>query len=76
MKSIQFPVFLATGIIYLYTVLLMISPSYIILILFFSLTPLLIWWMVVRILKDGVASEKKFSDGYLYEDMDSFDQKD
>lgn len=37
--------------------------------LMFSLSPILIVWMVIRVLKDDFKSKKTFSE-YFYEDMD------
>ncbi|TAF68117.1 MAG: hypothetical protein EAZ55_00785 [Cytophagales bacterium] len=37
--------------------------------LMFSLSPIVLVWLAVRILKDGEASTKTFSDGFWYDDM-------
>ncbi|MDX2303593.1 MAG: hypothetical protein NW226_12385 [Microscillaceae bacterium] len=69
MKSIQFPILFTTGFVYMYTILLLFNTSYVLILLLFSLSHFLIIWMVLHILKDGIGSEKKFSEGYLYEDV-------
>lgn len=67
MKRIHFPIFLAT----LYVVIYQLSPymgfTENAIISMFVLSPVVVIWMVVRVLKDGEPSTKTFTD-HFYED--------
>jgi hypothetical protein len=70
MKHIQFPIYFTTFLLLVYTMLPFLNSSYYLIAWGFFISNFLIVWMVVRVLKDGVPSQKKFSDGYFYEDRD------
>ncbi len=66
MEKIKAPVYLAT----LYLVLYGLSPFLNIAwltSLLFVLSPIPVFWMVLRVLKDGVESDKRWEDGLFYD---------
>ena len=69
-KDKSIPVVLI-GTLYLiiYIILLNIEPAFRIAYLMLSLSPILIIWMVIYILKYGTASKRTF-DKYFYDDVD------
>jgi len=70
MKNIKFPIYLTTSVLFFYALTpFMPIPYAVVGTLFFSLN-IMIVWMVIRVLKDGVPSQQKWSDTW-YEDHDS-----
>ena len=67
-KGIAFPIAFATSYLFIYCFLLSFNLNIPLALLLFSFSPVVIIWMVVRILKDGTPSEKTF-DEYFYEDV-------
>ena len=69
MKGSWFPITIASLYLLLYVILLCSGFGLRYALLMFSLSPLIIIWMVVRILKSPATSSKTF-DEYFYEDID------
>jgi hypothetical protein len=70
MKNIKFPIYLTSSVLAFYSMTpFMPVPYALVATLFLSLNVLIIW-MVVRVLKDGVPSQQRFTDTW-YEDYDS-----
>lgn len=70
MKGLQFPIALATAFVLFYT----FSPHWgladVWVLLLFSLSPLVVIWLALHILKYGQPTEKTWEDGFRYEDKD------
>ena len=69
MKNIQFPVYFTSLVLVFYTLTPYIGVPYALIATLFLSLNILIIWMVVRVLKDGVPSSKRFSESW-YEDLD------
>lgn len=68
MKGIRFPIFFVTLYLMIYTVLHHAGASLNILLPMFSISPILVIWMVYKVLKNGTPSGKTFDDQF-YDDM-------
>lgn len=68
MKNIQFPIILVTSFAVLYNALPFLGANENQIAALFIISPFAVIWMVYRILKDGVPSEKTW-DEYFYEDL-------
>ena len=75
MKNIKATVTLSTLFLFLYILSHHLNVPVAIPMLLFCLSPFVMIWMVISILKDGTPSDKKFSDGYFYEDYDHENQQ-
>lgn len=69
MEKIKKPIALTTIYLFVYAFTCHFSSTTQIAILLFSLSPLPIIWMVLRVLKDGEASKLEFTERF-YEDED------
>jgi len=69
MKNIRFPVYFTSMVLAFYTLTPYLGVPYALVSTLFLSLNILIIWMVVRVLKDGVPSTKKFSESW-YEDLD------
>ena len=70
MKNIKFPIYLTSSVLAFYAMTPFMGVPYaLVTTLFLSLNVLIIW-MVVRVLKDGVPSQHRWTDSW-YEDYDS-----
>ena len=67
MKNVQFPILFATFYLVLYVACLEILGMTSVVLILFGLSPVVIVWMVIRVLKDGVPSGKTFTD-HFYDD--------
>jgi hypothetical protein len=69
MQKLKFPLLFST----IYVLFFSLTPHSTILLkvffLLFAFSPLVMIWLVVRVLKDGVAPKQKFSDGHWYSDI-------
>jgi len=63
------PVVFMTFYLAVYLVLLLYPATVRLAMFMFSISPFLIVWMVIRVLKHGVPSKRKFED-YFYEDAE------
>lgn len=68
MKSIKFPVAVATCYLILYTILHQIGVNMVILLPMFSFSQFIVIWMVNQVIRKGTPSGKTF-DEQFYEDM-------
>ena len=75
MKNIKVTVGLGTAFLIIYLLSYHLNLPLAIPMLLFCLSPFVMIWMVISILKDGTPSGKKFSDGYFYEDYDHENRK-
>ena len=69
MKNLRFPVYTTTAFLLIFTLLSQIEACIPYLVYVFMLSPFIVIWMVYRVLKDGVPSERSF-DEYFYDDVD------
>lgn len=69
MENIKFPIYLTTLYLIIYTLSPYLGFGDGIILLMFVFAPFLVIWMVIRILKDGKESQRKFED-YWYDDID------
>ncbi len=69
MKNLKLPVFTATAFLCTYAVIGFFESLEPFLFFMFSISPIVVIWMVIRVLKDGVLSSYTF-DEKLYEDYD------
>ncbi len=69
MKNLKLPVFTATAFLCTYAFIGFFESLESLFFFMFSISPIVVIWMVVRILKDGVLSSYTF-DEKLYEDYD------
>ena len=67
MERIKIPIALTTLIVVVYTFSTQLSINYSIIFSLFLIAHVAFVWMVIKILKDGKASQKSF-DEYFYED--------
>lgn len=63
------PVFLVTAVLVVYVILSVYWANPIMMLSVYMLSPFLVIWMVYRVLKDGVPSDRTF-DEYFYDDVD------
>ena len=70
MQNIKIPVFLTTAVLVFYTMTPFIGVPYALISTIFLLINGMLIWMVIRVLKDGVPSGKKFEDRW-YDDIPS-----
>lgn len=75
MKKIKTTISLATIFLVLYIISHHLSVPLAVPMILFCMSPFVMIWMVLSILKDGIPSDKKFSDGYFYEDYDHENQQ-
>jgi len=68
MENIKYPVLLATAFVLFFNLTPILGIPYAIIAVLFVLSPFVTLWMVYRVLKDAVPTEKTFDD-YWYEDM-------
>ena len=69
MKNIEFPIYLTSSVLAFYALTPFMGVPYaLVTVLFFSLNVLIVW-MVVRVLKDGIPSKQTWKDQW-YEDLD------
>ena len=68
MKSALFPVGLVTIFLVVYVVIAASGLSYFLTALLFTISPILVIWMVFRVLKSPYDSSKTFND-HFYEDL-------
>jgi hypothetical protein len=64
MKSPWFPIAFVTAFLFIYTGLLAMGASYTLMVVLFSLSPFLVIWMVVRVLKSKPVSTKTFNEHF------------
>jgi len=69
MKNIKFPVYFTTSFLFIYTLMAQFEPTQFLIPWLFLISPLVVIWMVVHVLKDGVESKKTFDESF-YEDVD------
>ena len=69
MKNIQFPVYFTSLVLAFYTLTPYMGVPYALVSTLFLSLNVLIVWMVVRVLKDGIPSNKTFDDSW-YDDLD------
>ena len=67
MKNIRFPIYYATAYLAIYVLCLETMGMNSMVLILFGLSPLVVIWMVYRVLKDGEPSEKHFEQ-HFYED--------
>jgi hypothetical protein len=67
MEKIKAPILVVSLILLFYTITPFIGIPYQITSFLFAISPLLVIWMVIRILKDGRHSGKTWSEGFRYE---------
>jgi hypothetical protein len=70
MENIKFPILFTTSYLILFALVPWFGASLETMVILFLFSPFLIVWMVIRILKDGKPSGKKFNEGHFYEDWD------
>ena len=70
MEHIKFPIWFTSCCLILYALLPSFGASLEIMLILFLFSPFLVVWMVIRVLKDGKPSDKKFDEGHFYEDWD------
>lgn len=68
MKNPWFPVGVVTAMLFFYTGLIAVGGSFALIMSIFVASPLLIIWMVYRVLKANPVSDKTFRD-HFYEDL-------
>jgi len=68
MRYIKFPVYFTTLFLMIYAMLPPLGTPFFIVFIFFVLMNFFLFWMVYKILKDGVPSGKKFED-HWYDDV-------
>lgn len=66
MENIKGPILLATAYLVVYAFSPFINIPALTSLLFF-LSPIPVFWMVYKILKDGVESDKRWEDGHFYD---------
>lgn len=76
MKGIRIPIIVTSLYLLIYTLTPHLQVSYKIIITMFLFSPFLMIWMVLNILIKGEPSQKKFSDGHWYEDVDKVYSRD
>jgi hypothetical protein len=69
MKNIKYPILITTSVLLADAILSVVYPDITIMLLIFLCSPLLVIWMVYKVLKDGVESSRTF-DEYFYDDVD------
>lgn len=69
MEGIKLPIFVTTAYLFFYVITPHLGIPYQITALMFAFSPFMVVWTVIRVLKDGKESEKKFED-YFYEDSE------
>ncbi|MCS6821208.1 MAG: hypothetical protein NZ551_04985 [Microscillaceae bacterium] len=69
MQNIQFPVIVSTLYVLFFTIVCRSSFPLELIMILFAFSPFVLIWLVIRMLKDGVAPEQKFSEGYWYCDV-------
>jgi len=67
MEKIITPILIVSLILFIYAIGPFIGVPYAIISFIFGISPILIIWMVIKILKDGKHSGKKWSEGVWYE---------
>ena len=70
MEKLKTPLLFTTFYLVFFALTPQVGMPYWVTSLMFTLSPFLVIWLVIRVLKDGVASDKQFSDGHWYEDFD------
>lgn len=70
MGKSQFPVILVSFLLLVVTFGPSVGLPIPVLSMIYGLSPLLIIWMVISVLRDRSGSEKEFNDGHWYEDYD------
>jgi len=70
MGPVKFPILFTSAYLLVYTLLPYFGATLELMFTLFLCSPFLVVWMVIRILKDGKPSGKKFNEGYFYEDFD------
>ncbi|MEO1051979.1 MAG: hypothetical protein AAFX87_15210 [Bacteroidota bacterium] len=70
MEGLKFPVAFATVYLFIFLLARFLDPSGNLVVWLFLFAPIMMVWLVIRVLKDGKPSEKKWSDGHFYEDVD------
>ncbi len=66
MEKIKAPIYLATLYLALYGLSPFLNIVWLTSLLFF-LSPIPVFWMVFRVLKDGIESDKRWDDGHFYD---------
>ena len=75
MENIKSTISLSTAFLVIYIISHHIDVPFAVPMLLFCMSPFVMIWMVIGILKDGIPSDKKFSDGHFYEDYDHENQE-
>lgn len=70
MKDLKIPIVLATAFLLFYTISAHAGMSFFWVMLMFSLSPLVVIWLAVHILKYGEPTTKTWEEGFRYEDKD------
>jgi hypothetical protein len=70
MKHIKVPIIVATLFMLFFNLMPYIGAAYTLIALFFIASPFVTFWMVYKILKDGVPPGKTFED-HWYEDFET-----
>mgnify|MGYP006312004041 CR=1 len=70
MNKSYYVISVATVYLVLYTLLAILDNTEWVVILMFSLSPIVVIYMVYKVLRDEFTQDKKFSEGYWYGDLD------
>ncbi len=70
METIKTPIIATTAFLFMYTLLPFFEGFERFVGAFFFMSPFIVIWMVLNVLRNGIASNKKFDDGYWYEDAE------
>ena len=70
MDNIKIPILLTTVYLVLYSMLPALNLVYDLIFILFVISQFMVVWLVIRVLKDGKPSGKKFNEGYWYDDLD------
>lgn len=69
MKNIVLPVWFSTAFVFFFTLSPYLGVPMGTILTMFALSPLVLIWLVIYVLKYGVEPQEKFSDGYWYCDI-------
>ena len=75
MKNIKFPIIAASLFLLIYQILPYVGAKTIFIVAMFVLSPFVVIWMVIRVLKDGEYKGKELKDEWGYEDYDPYAEK-
>jgi len=75
MEGVKIPVFVSTLYVIFYTISPYIGIPEGFIIAMYLFAPFVVLWLVLSILINGKDSGRKFSDGYWYDDMGPYEEK-